>query len=441
MNNLVTEFKPVELSGEVVDFQQNPFEEAYIEPPIPFDDDYDEDILSDNLQFRIPDQKQSSQHFSSEDVNLSFEELLKQEGVHFRISSGYRKGAKTKQGRTSHHSEIDSKGNPMAYDIVPNGVSWKQFKQEIYGNPRIMNYLRQKNWGILDETIPSIKQRTGATGDHLHVGPDQIARKMLSEYINNPSLWSAQEGIKVPSYLNTEFQIPTYTLPKVPMYFTKDDNRDKSILESNAQIFRDLRNRGTSSSTDSLTNSPFYNGNELPTSQSSTTQSSSTQASEPTYETYTGKGAEALSNAITEFAKTNPDVEKYRNLIMFTAYRESRFNPGASTPYGTACGWFGMTEATRRTYAKGLTKEQFMNNPQAQVKAAYELMKYYLTGPTYEKLKTVRGLNDKQIATLGWLGPKYYQDYAKYGHAAYDKATMRINGNKNVQDFLDMYKS
>jgi hypothetical protein len=65
MNNLVTEFKPVELSGEIIDFQQNPFEEAYIEPPIPFDDDYyDEDVLSDNLQFRIPDQtpkkKQSS---------------------------------------------------------------------------------------------------------------------------------------------------------------------------------------------------------------------------------------------------------------------------------------------------------------------------------------------------------------------------------------------
>jgi hypothetical protein len=56
------------------------------------------------------------------------------------------------------------------------------------------------------------------------------------------------------------------------MYFTRDNNRDKSILESNAQIFRDLRNRGMSSSTDSLTNSPFYNGNELPTSsQSSTT--------------------------------------------------------------------------------------------------------------------------------------------------------------------------
>jgi hypothetical protein len=126
---------------------------------------------------------------------------------------------------------------------------------------------------------------------------------------------------------------------------------------------------------------------------------------------------------------------------MFTANRESGFNPKATTPYGTACGWFGMTEATRRTYAKGLTKQEFMNNPQAQVKAAYELMKYYLNGPTYETLKTVRGLNDKQIATLGWLGVKYYQDYAKYGHAAYNAKTMSINGNKNVQDFLNMYKS
>jgi hypothetical protein len=122
---------------------------------------------------------------------LSFEELLKQEGVHFRISSGYRKGAKTKQGRTSHHSEIDSKGNPMAYDIVPNGVSWKQFKQEIYGNPRIINYLKSRNWGILDETRSDVKSRTGATGDHLHVGPDIWAQQMLSQYMNNTTLWSA----------------------------------------------------------------------------------------------------------------------------------------------------------------------------------------------------------------------------------------------------------
>jgi len=68
----------------------------------------------------------------------------------------------------------------MAYDVVPNGVSWKQFKKEIYGNPRIINYLKLRNWGILDEARKDVAARTGATGPHLHIGADALGRRMLA---------------------------------------------------------------------------------------------------------------------------------------------------------------------------------------------------------------------------------------------------------------------
>ena len=452
---IFSQFEPVKLSNEIVNFNQDPFKEIDIKPADPFDEEEDniiydgEDIIyNDNNILLNPfvtkkDSKSSSFKEVDVDPGLSFEELLKQEGVHFRITSGYRgkgsfRNGLTKQGRRSNHSRLDSKGNPMAYDVVPNGVSWAQFKKEIYGNPRIISYLKARGWGILDETRSDVKSRTGATGNHLHFGPDTWAKAMLDQYLNNKNLWYAQEGIKVPT---SDFKVNEDNTIRTPRYFTKESiaELDNEIIQRNAELFRKLRNfRFKENKTDDLTKSPFYSGNNLPRTQQT---SSAQQTSSTSFEKYTGNGAKALSDEITKLAKTNPDVENYRDLIMFTANRESGFNPKATTPYGTACGWFGMTEATRRTYAKGLTKQEFMNNPQAQVKAAYELMKYYLNGPTYETLKTVRGLNDKQIATLGWLGVKYYQDYAKYGHAAYNAKTMSINGNKNVQDFLNMYKS
>jgi hypothetical protein len=47
-----------------------------------------------------------------------------------------------------------------------------------------------------------------------------------------------------------------------------------------------------------------------------------------------------LNDAITNIAKTNPDIEKYRNLLLFTAKRESNFNSTASSKYSSAYGLF-----------------------------------------------------------------------------------------------------
>jgi hypothetical protein len=50
---------------------------------------------------------------------MSPEDILKSEGVHFKVSSSFRPGAKTAKGTPSNHSKKDKEGNPLAYDIVP----------------------------------------------------------------------------------------------------------------------------------------------------------------------------------------------------------------------------------------------------------------------------------------------------------------------------------
>lgn len=49
-----------------------------------------------------------------------------------------------------------------------------------------MEWFKQHKFGILDETTPEMLKRTGGTGVHYHIGPDQIARtgmnNLLSKY-------------------------------------------------------------------------------------------------------------------------------------------------------------------------------------------------------------------------------------------------------------------
>lgn len=117
-----------------------------------------------------------SENFSDPNLkNINFEDLLKQEGINARVTSGHRPGAKTKQGRASNHSLLDEHGHSMAYDVVPTDGDYEKLRKEIYGNPRIVEWLRQRKWGALEETTASVKTKTGASGDHWHFGPDQAA--------------------------------------------------------------------------------------------------------------------------------------------------------------------------------------------------------------------------------------------------------------------------
>lgn len=91
----------------------------------------------------------------------------------YRITSLYRAGATTKQGRTSYHS------SGKAVDIVPvAGVSFDELERNIMANRELVEYMLQTGLGILDEYTPNgYQSRTGATGNHMHIGPDRLALK------------------------------------------------------------------------------------------------------------------------------------------------------------------------------------------------------------------------------------------------------------------------
>ena len=114
------------------------------------------------------------------DLNKTLDQILTEEGIPHRVTSSYRPHAQTSTGKPSNHSKKDSAGNSMALDIVPTDGNFDKFREQIYGNKRVMNWLRSKNWGILEEIDPRggyINQRgefrkTNATGPHFHFGPD-----------------------------------------------------------------------------------------------------------------------------------------------------------------------------------------------------------------------------------------------------------------------------
>lgn len=119
-------------------------------------------------------------------ANLSFEDLVKKYNLPIQITSGYR-DSKTKQGRKSNHSRKDKYGNPMAYDIQPffNGrvdksdSAFTRLRNILESNPEIREWFKVRNWGIIDETIPQMMAKTGATGKHFHIGPDNIATRFI----------------------------------------------------------------------------------------------------------------------------------------------------------------------------------------------------------------------------------------------------------------------
>lgn len=157
-----------------------------------------DDILLNNSSFEdIPLPKlgiYQEDLYTDDFLNLSFEDLIKTENLPVKITSGYRgkggfRNGLTKSGKVSNHNRLDSKGNPLAYDIQPffNGKVDKSIEgfnkllNIIYSNPRVVAWLKYNNKGILEEITPEIMKKSGATGPHLHVGPDSWAKNMTKK--------------------------------------------------------------------------------------------------------------------------------------------------------------------------------------------------------------------------------------------------------------------
>lgn len=100
-----------------------------------------------------------------------------------------------------------------------------------------------------------------------------------------------------------------------------------------------------------------------------------------------------------------------KTTLMKIASLESGFNPKAQSKNSSAAGYFQFIDSTRNKYSN-LSREQFKNNPDAQVLAASQL---------YDD--NARFLRNNGIAATGeaiaasWLNPKWTKNYYKYGIA------------------------
>lgn len=119
-------------------------------------------------------------------INISFEDLLKQIGANARITSGYRPNATTKQGRRSWHSYQGG-----AYDIVPLDGNFSRLREVLTTHPLSIAWFKANDKGILDETTPEMLAKTGGTGAHFHIGPDRAADRFWK------AVERAKSGIKI----------------------------------------------------------------------------------------------------------------------------------------------------------------------------------------------------------------------------------------------------
>lgn len=104
--------------------------------------------------------------------------LFDRAGINIRVTSGKRKpGAVGKAGNRSYHVH----GN--ACDIVPGqGETFDSIRRKMKQHPEILQFFYENGLGVIDETIPENMKRTGATGPHFHIGPDQWATRTWAQW-------------------------------------------------------------------------------------------------------------------------------------------------------------------------------------------------------------------------------------------------------------------
>lgn len=335
--------------------------------------------ISKDIKSKFPKEKKKQ---SVEQEDISLPELLKQEGIDFQITSGYRPGATTKSGHKSNHS---IKGG--AYDIKPtNGKSFEDLRQEIYSNNRIRNWMNRHNWGIIEETTPEVMSKTGATSKHWHFGPDTMAvqnwRRNLIKY--------GQNGFKFEDTLQqTNTQIPNLNVDRIVLFKNILTNMNNDIDDYNPYISstkEEIKNQfpvilTPKESKDIWSKIPYSNS------------SSSKQ--------YSGQIPSLIHNMISD--KTKADI------LTRIAYNESGFNINAKNPKSSASGLFQFTNATKQRFGYGNTAKE-------QIQAASRLYDNNLQ--QLQKAVSQYGTKGKSLAQLMygmWFNPQATLNYLKTG--------------------------
>lgn len=323
----------------------------------------------------------------SDSETISLPDLLKQQGVDFTITSGYRPNAITKSGHKSNHSIEGG-----AYDIKPaNGKSFEDLKEQIYSNPTIVQWMNDHGWGIIEETTPEVMAKTGATGKHWHFGPDSMGvqnfKKRLDEY--NNKVEKGEQGLKF------EDTLSKYN-PEPPKLNTKNLLMFKNLLYSDDlsdddynQIFTDNNNENTETAFPHIF---------TPEPKTKSYSSSNYKGSIPTL-----------------IHQMIPDKEK-ADILTKIAYNESGFNINAKNPKSSASGLFQFTNATKQRFGYGNTAEE-------QIQAASRLYDNNLQ--QLQSMASQYGTKGKSLAQLMygmWFNPQATLNYLKTGNTNFSDA-------------------
>ena len=140
-----------------------------------------------------------------------------------------------------------------------------------------------------------------------------------------------------------------------------------------------------------------------------------------------GNQKQLLSNTIDKLGIQYPFISEIKGYLMDTAALESGFklNSSVSPKIGSASGWFGFIDSTKRTILKQLgisaTREQFNNSPEIQVLAAAQLYQNVMKQAEREGVLRAahsKGFTNEDVAHAYWLNPSWAKAYFLHGKVA-----------------------
>lgn len=148
----------------------------------------------------------------------------------------------------------------------------------------------------------------------------------------------------------------------------------------------------------------------------------------------TVKGSALFEQEMNRYMAAHPQDQQYRNTLTTIAKKESNFKQHAANSASSAVGWFQFIDSTRRGVMPNLTKQEFINSPQAQISAAVKLLK--MNRAISNQFKNRRGLSQIQIDYGMWFSPKALRNYLDTGYSNFrdSQGTSLINVLNKVKN-------
>ena len=155
-------------------------------------------------------------------------DLLKRKGYNLQVTSGLRKGAKTRSGNDSRH------GSGEAIDVAFPKLGSKAY-DAILKDAEVVKYMMDKGLTAINEYDPKIARKTGATGPHIHFGKDSGTgladrfRKAASTAFEDVKGFTEDIGDYIKSIGTPDVKSSTKDLYRQPAAKRKDINVPKKV--------------------------------------------------------------------------------------------------------------------------------------------------------------------------------------------------------------------